>query len=303
MMQTCGSEKKAMAAAFFACFVFGLSFIFSKMALDVVTPSILLTFRFGLAFLLMNVILLTGKVKLRLKGKPLGWLILLGLMQPVLYFFCENYGIQMTTATFSAAMIALIPIAAMLGGMLFLREIPSVLQIVFLVMSVAGAVFMALLKGSEGTVTFLGVILLLGAVIASASYNAISRKLSSDFSAFERTYLMFVIGLVFFLPMALWETNFDIPLLFSYLAYPQVVAAMVFLGAVCSVMAFLCLNYANSHLPVARTTAFSNVTTVVSVFAGALLLGESFNAATLIAAVLIVVGVWGVQRFKKEQRE
>lgn len=291
-----------MGAAFFACFVFGLSFIFSKMALNVVTPAILLTFRFGLAFVLLNLLLLTGKVRFRLKGKAIGWLILLGLLQPVLYFFCENYGIQMTTATFSAAMIALIPIAAMIGGMIFLREIPSLLQAIFLVMSVGGAVFMALLKGSEGTVTVLGVILLIGAVIASASYNALSRKLSGEFSAFERTYLMFVVGLVFFCPMALWETGFDLGLLFSYLQYPEVVAAMVFLGAVCSVMAFLCLNYANTHLPVARTTSFSNVTTIVSVFAG-VALGESFNAATLIAAVLIIVGVWGVQKFKKEKTE
>ena len=29
------AEKKAMAAAFFACFVFGLSFLFSKMALEI----------------------------------------------------------------------------------------------------------------------------------------------------------------------------------------------------------------------------------------------------------------------------
>ena len=291
-----------MGAAFFACFVFGLSFIFSKMALNIVTPAILLTFRFGLAFILLNLLLLTGKVRFSLKGKSIGWLILLGLLQPVLYFFCENYGIQMTTATFSAAMIALIPIAAMIGGMIFLREIPSVLQAIFLVMSVGGAVFMALLKGSEGTVTILGVILLIGAVIASASYNAVSRKLSGEFSAFERTYLMFVVGLVFFCPMALWETGFDLGLLFSYLQYPEVVGAALFLGAVCSVMAFLCLNYVNTHLPVARTTAFSNVTTVVSVFAG-VALGESFTVATLIAAVLIIVGVWGVQKFKKDTKE
>ena len=291
-----------MGAAFFACFVFGLSFIFSKMALNIVTPAILLTFRFGLAFILLNLLLLTGKVRFSLKGKSIGWLILLGLLQPVLYFFCENYGIQMTTATFSAAMIALIPIAAMIGGMIFLREIPSVLQAIFLVMSVGGAVFMALLKGSEGTVTILGVILLIGAVIASASYNAVSRKLSGEFSAFERTYLMFVVGLVFFCPMALWETGFDLGLLFSYLQYPEVVGAALFLGAVCSVMAFLCLNYANTHLPVARTTAFSNVTTVVSVFAG-VALGESFTVATLIAAVLIMVGVWGVQKYKKDTKE
>lgn len=286
-----------MAAAFFTCFVFGLSFLFSKMALNIVHPSVLLTFRFGLAFLLLNCLLLTGKVRLRLKGKRIGRLLLLGFLQPVIYFLCESYGIQMTTATFSAVMIALVPIAAMLGGMIFLREIPMPLQTVFLVMSVGGAVLMALLKGGEGTVTALGVILLLLAVISSAAYNALSRLLSDEFSVFERTYLMFAVGLLFFCPMALWEVGFDVGLLCSYLRYPEVWVAAVFLGAVCSVMAFLCLNYANTYLPLARTTSFSNITTVVSVFAGAAL-GESLHGATLLAAALIIVGVWGVQRFK-----
>lgn len=295
-------EKRAMAAAFFACFVFGLSFLFSKMALDVVSPAVLLTFRFGLAFLLLNLLRLTGKVRLRLKGKNLGWLLLLGLLQPVIYFFCENYGIQMTTATFSAVMIALIPIAALLGGMIFLREIPSPLQTLFLILSVSGAVMMALLKGSEGTVTVLGVVLLFGAVIASASYNALSRKISGDFSSFERTYMMFAVGLVFFFSVALWENDFQVIALFSYLKYPPVIAATLFLGAVCSFLAFLCLNYANTHLPVARTTSFSNVTTVVSVFAGVIFLKEAFTFGTLLSSLLIIVGIWGVQRFRREKK-
>ena len=294
------AEKKAMAAAFFACFVFGLSFLFSKMALEIVSPAVLLTFRFGLAFLLMNLLLLTGKVRLNLKGKNLGGLFLLGFLQPVIYFFCENYGIQMTTATFSAVIIALIPIAALLGGMIFLKEIPSLLQTLFLILSVAGAAVMALWKGGEGTVTPLGVILLFCAVIASASFNALSRKTSVDFSPFERTYMMFVVGLLFFLPVALWETGFRADTLFSYLRYPEVLAATLFLGAACSFLAFLCLNYANTHLPVARTTAFSNVTTVVSVFAGAVFLGEKLTFGTLAASLMIIVGVWGVQRFKRE---
>ncbi|MGN0961940.1 MAG: DMT family transporter [Clostridia bacterium] len=295
------AEKKAMAAAFFACFVFGLSFIFSKMALEIVSPAVLLTFRFGLAFLLMNLLLLTGKVRLRFKGKKIGGLFLLGFLQPVIYFFCENYGIQMTTATFSAVIIALIPIAALLGGMIFLKEIPSLLQTLFLILSVAGAAVMALWKGGEGTVTTLGVILLFCAVIASASFNALSRKTSVDFSPFERTYMMFVVGLLFFLPVALCETGFRVDTLFSYLRYPEVLSATLFLGAACSFMAFLCLNYANTHLPVARTTAFSNVTTVVSVFAGAVFLGEKLTVGTLAASLMIIVGVWGVQRFKREK--
>lgn len=296
-MGSTDTEKKAMAAAFFACFVFGLSFVFSKLALAVVTPAMLLTYRFVLAFLLMNFMLLTGKRKLHLKGKKLWPLLLLGLLQPVVYFFCENYGIQLTTATFSAVMIALIPIATLLGGVFFLREIPTLAQTIFLILSVSGVTIMSILKGGDGTITALGVALLLIAVIAQAAYMALTRKFSASYSVFERTYVMFAVGCCVFLPVSLVQLHFDVSALVTALTVPQVAMATLFLGAACSFGAFLCLNYANTHLPVARTTAFANITTVVSVFAGAVLLKESFTPMTFVSAGMIVVGVWGVQHY------
>lgn len=299
-MRLFDTEHKAMAAAFMACFFFGFSFVFSKVALETVTPAQLLSFRFLLAFLMLSVFLLTGKVKLKLKGKNLLPLIALGLLQPVIYFLCENYGIQMTTATFSAVIISLIPVATLLGGILFLREIPTVLQIIFLLMSVGGVMIMAGMQGGEGTVTVAGVLLLLGAVVSQAAFTALSRRLSTVFSVFERTYVMFIVGLVVFVPIALWEADFQAASLLSTLKQPSVWAAVIYLGAFCSVGSFLFLNYANTHLPVARTTAFSNITTVISVFAGVVFLKESFNTATIIASFMIIIGVWGVQRFKKK---
>ena len=56
------------------------------------------------------------------------------------------------------------------------------------------------------------------------------------------------------------------------------------------------LNYANSYLPVAKTTAFCNLTTVISLFAGVVFLGEPFGPVSLAASVMIVLGIWGVQR-------
>ena len=50
------------------------------------------------------------------------------------------------------------------------------------------------------------------------------------------------------------------------------------------------------ELPVGKVTAFCNLTTVISVFAGVVFLGEPFTVLSLIASVVIVVGVWGVQK-------
>lgn len=96
--------------------IFGFSFLFSKMALALTTPFILLSIRFLAAFLVLNLLVLTGKARLNLRGKPVRPLLLLGLVQPVIYFICENYGIAMTSSAFSGIMLGIVPVIGLGTG-------------------------------------------------------------------------------------------------------------------------------------------------------------------------------------------
>ena len=97
------THTMSLVFALLASAIFGMSFMFSKLALAVAKPTVLLAFRFAVAFIAMTLVILAnaliGRLRGRplfafsLKGKPIGSLVLLGLIQPVLYFFCENYGI------------------------------------------------------------------------------------------------------------------------------------------------------------------------------------------------------------------
>ncbi len=288
---------KGMLAAFGGNFIFGLSFLFTKTALAYSTPSVLLALRFLLAFLVMNVLLLTGKIKISLKGKPLGWLVLMGLFQPVLYFYFENYGLLYSNATFSSVMIALVPIASLIFGALFMKEIPTVLQVLCSAVSVGGVVFMALRQSAGGAITIWGILLLIGAVVSAVGFNVISRRSAGAVTAFERTYMMFLIGAVTFGGVAVVE-NISTPwLLVSPLTNGSFLVSLLYLGVLSSVAAFLMINYANTYLPLSRATVFSNVITVVSVFAGVVLLKETFDVYMLLATVMIVLGIAGVQYF------
>ena len=62
-------------------------------------------------------------------------------------------------------------------------------------------------------------------------------------------------------------------------------------------------HYANTYLSLSRATVFSNVITVVSVFAGVVLLHEPFDGIMLAAALLIIGGIAGVQRFSKDKEQ
>jgi len=294
---------RATLAALCGNAIFGFSFVFSRLALNVASPFVMLMYRFGVAFGVLSLVALwaagSGRqdwLRFRLHWRKIGPLVALGLVQPVLYFLCESYGISLTNATVSGVIIALVPIAALGAGALFLHEKPTLRQIAFSLLSIAGVVVMTLQQSAGGAVQPLGILLLIGAVLSGVGFNILSRGLSQRFSALERTYVMMGVGFVCFSGLALAETRFDLTLLAAPLQSHTFLASMIYLSLFSSILAFLGLNYASTVLPVSKTTAFCNLTTVLSVFAGVVSLGESFTVVSLAAAVVIILGVVGVQR-------
>ena len=304
--------KLATLAALAGNCIFGFSFMFSRIALSVASPFVMLTYRFCFAVLGLNLVALwsvrTGRgrkqggegidfLRFDLRGKSIVPLLMLGLVQPVLYFFCESYGISMTNSTFSGVIIALVPIVALVLGAALLHEKPTQRQVLFSLVSIAGVVLMTMQQSAEGEIRPLGVVLLFGAVLSGVVFNIISRSVSDRFSALERTYVMMMVAAIVFASLALIENRRQLPVLLVPAMDVGFMASMVYLSLVSSIGAFMLLNYANNELPVAKTTAFCNLTTMISMFAGVVFLGEPFGPASLVASVMIILGVWGVQKY------
>ncbi len=284
----------ATLAALGAQVIFGFSFMSTKLALNFASPITVIADRYLVAFLGLTLVMFITKTKFKI-NKNIWKLFLMSFFQPVLYFLCESYGIEMTTSSFSSVMISLIPVVALFSGLLFLKEFPSKMQYAFTLLSVLGVCIMALVGKSEGTVTMPGVILLIGAVISSVAYNTLSRKISSEFSVMERTYAMAIIGMIVFLLISFVQNIHSPQEIVRHFLNPVYTLPILYLGVLSSVVAFLLLNYANTYLPVAKTTVFANVTTVVSVLAGIVFLKEKVTLLSVISILMIIVGVWGVQ--------
>ena len=301
--------KLATLGALIGNSIFGFNFMFSRMALSVTTPFVMLMYRFILAAALLGVIAwicaARGErrdtdggihwLRFSLGGKSLLPLLALGIVQPVAYFLCESYGISMTNATFSGVIIALVPIVALAAGALVLREIPSRAQVFWSLLSIGGVVLMTLQQSAEGAIRPLGVVMLFGAVVSGVTFNILSRRMSSQFSALERTTVMMIVAAVVFTLLAAIECRSDFSALLAPLKSGMFMAAIAYLSVLSSIMAFLFINFASNTLPVAKTTAFCNLTTAISMFAGVVFLHEPFGPASLLASVMIIVGVWKVQ--------
>lgn len=289
---------------FIAYSIFGFSFMFTRGALDAgATPFMLGAVRFTAALVILLAAILMGRIRINLKGKDLKWLLTLGFIQPFVYFIFETYGIAMSPTSFVGTMLALIPMVSLVMSAVFLKEKASKLQVVFALISVFGVFLTGMGSQSTGSFSWAGFLLLIGAVLCAAIFNILSRKLSDDFSAVERTLVMFILGAVSFGVCAIIENWGDLGAMLVPMQQGSFWVSILFLSGASSVGAFLMINYAMTYLDVAKASIFSNLTTVISILAGVLLLSEPFSLWQAIGSVIIIASVYFVSRPAKVPAE
>ena len=189
-VQPLGERSTIMLAAVGVYGIWGFSFLASKYAQMAATPFVVLMYRFDIACLVLTLPWLLGRQTVHLKGKNVRGLLLLGLCEPVIYFIGEQYGVRYTSSAFSGVMIAVIPIVTLMMAAVFLRERPAPLQWVFSAVSIGGVIAITLMAGGGGEITAAGVGFLVLAVLSGSAYAVVSRAISDDFSAYERSLVM-----------------------------------------------------------------------------------------------------------------
>lgn len=290
-------QIKGSVSALAVNVIFGFSFLFSKIALGYAHPLVVLAVRFTVAFAVLNVLWLFRIVKLNFKGKPKKRILLMALAQPLLYYIFELYGIDNTSSAISGVIISLVPVIVIILSTVFLKERPTMSQILFSALSLVAIAIISLLSNDGAKTHLLGILLLLGAAVCAAVFNILSRSESQHYSPFERTYIMFLVGTVGFNSIALLSLreNFVTELVSAASSF-EFWGAIFYLAVVSSIAAFMLYNYATSAISPVRSASFSNLITVVSVFAGIFILGETLSVEQLICCLLIIVGVFGVNR-------
>ncbi len=290
--------------ALLANVIFGFSFIFSKTALSVSQPLVILAVRFTVAFLFINILLCLGvfKINFKILKNPLLWA--LGLAQPLLYFIFELYGLSLVSSALSGVIIALVPVAVMLLSTLFLKEKPTIIQLCFTLLSILGVSLISIISNNGEKNYVLGILLLIGAVLCAAAFNILSRRQADSCSPFERTYIMFLVGcLGFNITAAIALKQNFLPLVIQSLSSGKFIIAIIYLAIISSVIAFLLYNFATSHITAVQASSFSNIIPVVTVIAGVVILKEKMTLPALLLCALIILGVWGVNCFTDKNKK
>jgi len=281
--------------------IFGLTFMFTKVLLEDISPMGIIAYRFFLAILTMELLRRFRVVSVQLKGKPIKVLLLIALFQPILYFLLETTGIQYVSSSEAGMMIALIPIVVAVASPFFGKERPTWIQVMFISLSVSGVLFINWMKSNIGEeVSFLGISLIFLAVVAAAMFNIFSRRAREFYQPADITYMMMMTGAVVFNGIYLTQLVLEGNLVgYVTLLGPTTILPLLYLGIMASVGGFFLVNTSLSKLPAHISSVYANIATIVAVIAGAVFLSEAILWFHWVGAFMIVTGVYGTNRFRR----
>ena len=126
--------------------LFGLSYIFTKQVTNLVSPFVLMGWRFFIAFIVMSIFIVFFRIKINLKNKTLKKVFLIALCSPVVYFIGETMGISLTTASESGAILACIPVVSLVAFTFILCEKPTKKQVIGILVTLIGVIFREIAK-------------------------------------------------------------------------------------------------------------------------------------------------------------
>lgn len=274
--------------------LYGFSYIFTKNATEVADTFSILAWRFFIAFLVMFLCLLLGIIKIDLKEKPLKKLLFATIFSPSLYFLGETIGISHTTASESGVFLACIPVVSLSASALLLKNKPSKIQVLGVAITLIGVIMTVVTVGFSSSFSIIGYSFLILAIFSYVLYS-IFVETFVEYTGFEITFVMLMVGSVVFMSIAILQSLFAgtfVDLISLPFREKTFAVAVLFQGIICSVIAFFLSNVAIANIGVNKTASFIGISTVVSILAGALILNEDFTIYQVIGAVIIISGVY-----------
>lgn len=276
---------RALAATLGMAFLFGTSFVASKVGLSGFSPTQLVFFRFAVAALLFSA-LSPWTPRVSLSPAQARSVLLLALLEPGAYFFLESYGLQRTQASTASVLIATIPVFVLILEAVFLKVRVALTDASLILASLLGVALLLTAGGWDRALggTFLGNLLVLGAALSASVYTLVARRLMAEVDALTVTRWQASFAVLFYLPFAAGAYLRGHRLPTSATAW----AAVVYLGVACSFGAYFLLNYALSRARPSLVAAFSNLIPVVATGLSVMLLGEKLVSQQLLGAAITV---------------
>lgn len=289
----CDNKAVIYLLSVLAIVLWGMSYVWSDRLIALGVPISyfvpLRIFVAGIILLLFNI--LTKEFRL-IARKDIWKFMLLSLFEPLIYFFCETYGIKETgSPTISAMIIASVPIFSVGAGFLFFKERISVINALGIAVTLGGICLVLLKQGGDEGVPqnfILGVVLLMIAVFSEVGHASLTKLLADGYKPQVIVMYQFLIGTVYFLPFFLTRgiENFD-----ARLVSWEVLEPILCLAVLCSSLAFSLWAMAIKKLGVGKSSVFLAMMCVATALVAEVIGREHLSLLQWLGVLIAVLGI------------
>jgi drug/metabolite transporter (DMT)-like permease len=286
----------AQAEVLIAVIVWGASFIATKVALREVSPITVVWLRFTMGVVVLGAAVLARRQWERVGRRDLASFAGLGFLGITFHQWLQSNGLVTAQATTTAWIVATIPVFMAILGWAVLKERLRWDQVAGIALAAAGVLVVvaggdlaALRRGSFGS---RGDLLVLLSAVNWAVFSALSKRGLRRYPATLMTFCVMAFGCLFNSVLLLRGPGL------SELGHLSGNGwlAMVFLGVACSGLAYIFWYDALQVIPAAELGVFLYVEPLVAVGVAAVVLGEAMTLVAIGGGVVILLGVWLVNR-------
>lgn len=294
-MSSTSTEKKNSIwfhlGALLTVTAWGVSFISTKVLQSPgiqLSPTEVYIFRFILAYILVLAICHKKLWANSLRDELL--FATCGLCGGSIYFIAENTAIEYTLVSNVSLITSVSPLlTAILVGIIYKDERPSKGIILGSTIAFLGVGCVIFNSSFNVNIRPLGDMLALSAALGWAIYSIVLRKLNALYSVWFISRKTFFYGIVTAIPFSLIQPGkFD----FSLLLKPEVWSNLMFLGVICSMVAYIIWAQAVKRLGAVKASNYMYFIPIVTLVASQLFLDEKITWVGYLGCALILGGVW-----------
>jgi drug/metabolite transporter (DMT)-like permease len=271
-------QRQAELGLLFLTVIWGTTFITTRLALNDVTPLMLLGMRFAIGFVVLFVLFFRRMLRVNRRD------VIAGVVLGILFFIgnvLQTTGLKYTSAGISgfitAMSVVMVPVFA--GAILHEKARPS--AVIGIVLATIGLALLSL-NGSVGM--GLGDLLTLGCAVAFAFHIVYTTKYGPRTEPVVIVAIQLLIGTVAsFGLVALTET---VPVLTQ-----SAIMAAIYLGLMATAFAFVMQVYGQRKTTATRAALIYTMEPVFAAFFAYVIAGETLGERGILGCVLILVGM------------
>lgn len=289
------NQIKAYSVAIGFSVLVGFSFLGVKTCIPVANSLQILVHRYNFALLALVLLFVFRIVKIDLRGRSKKNLILTAAFY-IGFMALQVVGLCFATSIEGSIIFAIVPILAQIISALFLGEKTSLVQNLFVCLTVASLILMILAGSTDISFHLGGIVLLLLSSLSMAISNVFMRYVREEYRPIEISAAIIIGGcIVFNIAFLVYRACFGNPdAYFAPFRHTEFIIAAAYLGVGCILASAQMMSYLLSKMEAVKATIFGNVSTAISIVAGALVLGEPLLWYHIICTVFIIIGVVGL---------